>query len=135
MMKTVHSGQEPTRGVGPIGRAAAAIRRWHRRAALPGDAVACLARDLGVDRHDLAALSAGNGRTQHLLAAMMQRFGVDPAAVATGERAVLRDMQRVCARCPMTRRCRRALAADEDAAACRGFCYNAVTLDALAAGR
>lgn len=83
--------------------------------------------EVGLAREDLDHLHTDAPET--LLPRMMTRFGLDPAAVGSNDRAVLRDMQRVCGACTSRRRCRRALAAGATLEEFRVMCPNAGTFD------
>lgn len=92
-----------------------------------------ISSDSGFCAGDLAYIARTPFLSEDLLSPMMHRFGLEPKALASSEPQVVRDLQRICTLCPSRSRCRRGLARD-DAAAARGYCPNAATFDALAAG-
>lgn len=131
------------RGSGEARGTAAIIRRlrawWERQQTaqrlLAADAGerGRMARELGMGPPDVGRLTASPRSGETLLPAMMGRFHIDEAGLGLSASGALRDMRRVCATCPSTRRCARALAAETPAEECRGFCPNGETLVALAA--
>ena len=109
------------------------IRRQRERAeleGLPRDALDHIARDIGVGTSDLEQL-VERGHDPHQLPGMLKALGLDEAAVARAEPAMLRDMQRLCSFCEATGVCRESLDAGIAATSYRDFCINAPTLDAL----
>lgn len=90
-----------------------------------------LARDTGVDRARLEALSAQGAPRGDELERLMGALALDPGRVRRTYPGVFRDMSIVCSECIAHRRCRDRL---NDGTAARGYteyCPNAQTLGAL----
>jgi len=90
----------------------ARFRAWCRRtqpAFWSGDELELAASDIGTSSADLRALAARDTHAADLLPCRLRLLGLDPAALATSDRALLRDMQRLCSGCRSKRRCRREL--------------------------
>ncbi len=92
--------------------------------------------DSGITRSDVPRLMRAHPRTLEQLAGMMQRLGIDRAALphtpAVAE--ALRAMEWRCGACADWRKCRAWLAARDAPESYRAFCPNAAALDALRCG-
>lgn len=116
----------------------ARLSAWHRRVALRAELDAVdlddlreILHDLNVDADALPAAMDASGLSRVLLPAMLERVGLDGAAIEMRLPAVANDLRRVCAGCTVKGRCARALEAGESTLRCMAFCPNAHTLDAL----
>jgi hypothetical protein len=91
----------------------------------------CIAKDVHASIGDLYELSGRGPNAASLLPRRMQAVGLDGAALAWSDPAVLRDMQRVCAFCDSRRRCERDLDNKPDGAIWQSYCPNNATFRAL----
>lgn len=111
------------------------IRHRRERAeleAMSPDEVGRLAHDIGVSSSELERMVEA-GHDPARLSEMLRALGLDEAALARAEPAMLRDMQRLCSLCEAVGTCRHALDAGIAPTTYRGFCVNAATLEALKA--
>lgn len=90
-----------------------------------------IAKDLGVAVSDLRGLAAKGPGAADALQKMLLALSVDPQALAKGDPAVMRDLQRICIVCSQKSRCQHELAEGTSAENFREFCPNAYTLEAL----
>ena len=112
---------------------------WVKRQATPGDDLSGLSQaelghmadDLGISRSDVVALSAHAADNTALMEGMMDARGLDTAVIQNEFPTLLRDIERVCTRCPDAKRCRRELDAGTAAQHAHQFCPNAGTFDDL----
>ena len=95
------------------------------------DEVMRIAGDLAVPPTELRALAAKGPGSADLLEKMLIALGVDPAAIAQSNPAVMRDLQRLCVACGQKGRCQHELIEGTAAEHFHEFCPNAFTLDAL----
>jgi uncharacterized protein YjiS (DUF1127 family) len=91
-----------------------------------------LAHDIGVSSSELERMVEA-GHDPKRLSEMLCALGLDEAALARAEPAMLRDMQRLCSLCETIGTCRHALDAGIAPTTYRSFCVNAATLEALKA--
>jgi uncharacterized protein YjiS (DUF1127 family) len=111
------------------------IRHRRERAeldAMSGDELGRLAHDIGVSTRELEQM-VDAGHDPERLPEMLRALGIDEAALARAEPAMLRDMQRLCSLCETVGTCRHALDAGIAPTTFRSFCVNAATLEALKA--
>lgn len=113
------------------------VTRWlrHRREqgelnALGHGDLELLAQDIGISLADLGEL-IDKAQDPERLDAMLKALGIDEAALARAQPAMLRDMQRLCGLCEATQQCQAALESGRAADAYHAFCPNAETLDSL----
>ena len=92
--------------------------------------VSKIAKDLGLPVNELRGLSA-KGSGAATVSRMLRARSMDPAALAGGDPATMRDLQRTCILCSEKGRCRYELSDGTAARHYREFCPNAYTLDAL----
>ena len=93
--------------------------------------VSKIAKDLGLPANELRGLSAKGSGAATAVSRMLRALSMDPAALAGGDPATMRDLQRTCILCSEKGRCRHELADGTAARHYREFCPNAYTLDAL----
>lgn len=101
-------------------------REWSRLGKLEQ---AALMRDLGLDTEATGILYANSHAPRQQLPRMLRVFRVEGVFEARNA-AVRRDLERVCALCPVKTHCARALASEPEPGSC-GFCPNRWTLAAL----
>jgi hypothetical protein len=89
--------------------------------------------DSGIAPTDVAQLMRAHPRTPEQLAEMMQRLGIDRAALHRGTAVAeeVRAMEWRCGECADWRQCRAWLAAPDAPRSYRAFCPNAKALDRL----
>jgi hypothetical protein len=92
-----------------------------------------IAHDLGLSSSDLVRLADRGPDAAELLSQRLEALHVDTSRLVHDQPAALRDMQRLCAMCESKGRCARDLAARPDDPAWRGYCPNAVMVDAITA--
>jgi hypothetical protein len=97
-----------------------------------GGDLARIARDIGVAPSELYTIAAKRPDAADQLKLRLEALHLDRAALLRDDPLVVRDLQRVCTMCGSKRRCVRDWARFPDDAAWRGYCPNAMTLDALA---
>lgn len=114
------------------------LDRWRERrhlrrelASAPKEERARLLHDLDVQPAQIGGVLTGTSAPRGLLPRMMQRYGVDPEAVADELLAVTRDLQRTCSLCTHKRICHRALERGATLEECQRFCPNSATLASL----
>ena len=111
------------------------IRHRRERAeldAMSTDELGRVAHDIGVSTRELEQMVEA-GHDAERLPEMLRALGIDEAALARAEPAILRDMQRLCSLCETAGTCRHALDAGIAPTTYRSFCVNAATLEALKA--
>ena len=111
------------------------IRHRRERAeldAMSTDELGRVAHDIGVSTRELEQM-VDAGHDPERLPEMLRALGIDEAALARAEPAILRDMQRLCSLCETVGTCRHALDAGIAPTTYRSFCVNAATLAALKA--
>jgi uncharacterized protein YjiS (DUF1127 family) len=96
------------------------------------DELGRVAHDIGVSTRELERMVEA-GHDPDRLPEMLRALGIDEAALARAEPAILRDMQRLCSLCETVGTCRHALDAGIAPTTYRSFCVNAATLEALKA--
>jgi hypothetical protein len=89
--------------------------------------------DSGIAPSDVSRLMRAHPRTPQQLAAMMQRLGIDRAALPRSPAVAeaLRAMEWRCGECADWRKCRTWLASRDAPGSYRAFCSNAEKLDEL----
>ncbi len=90
-----------------------------------------IAKDLGVSEDELRDLATKGPHSADLLQKMLVALDVDPQAIVRKDPLVMRDLQRLCAKCADKARCGREFEKGTAAANFHEFCPNAFTLDAL----
>ena len=95
------------------------------------DEVARMARDLGVDARELVSLATKGPQAADQLSKLLRALGVDPEKLASGDIAMMRDLQRICISCSHKNQCQRDLATGTAAQHFRDYCPNALSIDAL----
>ena len=81
-----------------------------------------IARDLGLPASDLRALTAKVPDGANAVSTMRRALSMDPAVLAVGDPATMRDLQRTCILCERKGRCRDEFAKDTAAWHFREFC-------------
>ncbi|MGO8920695.1 MAG: DUF6455 family protein [Stellaceae bacterium] len=125
------------------GRVPPAIEGWRQRSRLRreldtlrqhGELERTLS-DSGIAASDVSRLMRAHPHTPQQLAEMMQRLGIDRAALphTTAVAEALRAIEWQCGECADWRTCRRWLASPDAAGSHRAFCPNAEALDRLRA--
>jgi len=100
--------------------------------AMSPDELGRVAHDIGVSPRELEKMVEADHDPERL-PEMLRALGIDEAALARAEPAILRDMQRLCSLCETVGTCRHALDAGIAPTTYRSFCVNAATLEALKA--
>jgi hypothetical protein len=125
-----------------LGRLADSVAGWleHRRdiaelARLTPDEFASIANDLRLSPVELTRLAEKGTGTTANLDRMLDALEIERSTIVQTEPAVMHDMERVCAFCSNTARCRSEIAAGTAGCTYREFCANSGTLDALATER
>ncbi len=123
---------------GVIGRIAARWTNWMRgqRAAAAlrccaRDNLEHIARDLGMNSGELTALAEQGPRAAALLSRRLKAVGLDTAALADDEPAMMRYLERTCTCCGSKTACERDFERDRVSGNWREYCPNAPVLDAL----
>lgn len=111
------------------------FNRYHEQWELRGlghDQVEAIARDTGIDVHDIydAILDDTDHGRQYL--SMMQQYGISIAQAGGAAGPVMRDIVRVCAHCASKSHCDSALAVGNAVHEADKFCPNAPVFDSLA---
>jgi hypothetical protein len=81
-----------------------------------------IARDLGLPASDLRALTVKAPDGANAVSTMLRALSMDPAVLAVGDPATMRDLQRTCILCERKGRCRDEFAKDTAAWHFREFC-------------
>ena len=102
-------------------------------AGLPDEEVARLAQDVGMNTVDFRAMAEKESPTAAELFVRMADVGLDASEVAASERAVMRDLERVCSLCESKGQCR--YDHQEGVTDIPDYCHNKDTLVALIAER
>jgi hypothetical protein len=89
---------------------------------------AMIARDLGVSQTELRSLATRDPEFPKLLKKMLWTLWIDERVLQEANPTLLRDMQKVCAFCQNTRRCRRELDAESASEHFHDYCPNAPNL-------
>ena len=118
------------------------VKRYRYHAGLRHDLAACgpeevarTAQDLGVTPGELVRLAEKGPDAADELQQLLRALGVDAKKLAKDDPVVMRDLQRLCISCGDKSRCRHELEAGTAASHYHEFCPNAVTFDALFAGK
>jgi hypothetical protein len=90
-----------------------------------------IARDLGISQTELRSLVTHDGGFPELLRRMLSALWIDGSVVQEADPILLRDMQKVCAFCQNTRRCRRELEAGGADEHFHDYCPNSPNLYAV----
>lgn len=110
------------------------LESWARGSELDrmrGDDLRHLARDVGLDAHDLARLVASRTDASLLLYARLQSLGLSMAEIEASGLGTARDMERTCGLCPDQALCGHDLAERPEATDWRQVCPNAWTFDEM----
>lgn len=111
------------------------FNRYHEAWELRGlghDQMEAIARDTGIDVHDIYdAILDGSDRGTHYLS-MMQQYGITIEQAGGASSPLMRDIVRVCAHCSSKSHCESALAAGHAVHEADTFCPNAPVFDNLA---
>jgi len=117
---------------------AAAVRQWHSRwvqarglNALGKEQLHALSRDIGVPEYVLSDLVTSGPDAAAELPRLMDAISLDVTRIERTQTALMRDMTIICARCPVTARCRRHLDQGHARLLYRLYCPNADTLREL----
>ena len=94
-----------------------------------------IARDLRITSTDLDAFVRQGPHAADELPRLLKVLGIDDAALARTETAVLRDMERVCVLCERKAQCRNDVEIGVAARDYEDYCPNAQTMNALRRGR
>jgi hypothetical protein len=112
------------------------VRDWWRRrnelGGLDDKEVQRVAAELGMSTNTLEDLVQRGPDAAHNLYERMRALGLSKADVEAAAQGVLRDLQRTCACCNEKSTCERDLAERPQDPVWKGYCPNAVTLEALA---
>jgi len=114
-----------------ITRAQTAISRWNEMRRLDGPEVDAIARDLNLSAFELHALASSAPTSLEPLKLRLACAGTSESELAVTDRAVLRDLQRVCSQCSVQTRCTDDLERGSGAGPAK-YCPNEQTLRALA---
>jgi hypothetical protein len=90
--------------------------------------VSSIARDLGVSQTELRSLVTHDSGFPSLLKRMLSALQIDGGIVQEADPILLRDMQKVCAFCQNTRRCRKELEAGSADEHLHDYCPNSLNL-------
>jgi hypothetical protein len=94
-----------------------------------------IARDLRLTSTDLDAFVRRGPRAADELPRLLKVLGIDEAALASSETAVLRDMERVCVLCERKAQCNNDLEIGVSARDYEDYCLNASAMKALTQDR
>jgi hypothetical protein len=108
-----------------------AIGQRNELANLTPEAVASIARDIGVSSEELSFFAAKGQHAADELPKLLRALGVDPEKLTSVDPAKMRDLQRICLTCGHKGQCRHDLASGKAASRYQGYCPNAVSLDAV----
>lgn len=122
----------------PCGWLTRLVQAWRDRrdmerelGSLPEEERQRLLADVGLNDDDLQALLTHPEQVATLMPAALARYGVDVRALEHDHRELLHDLQRTCAHCRDTKRCRHLLADPDGLAEHAKLCPNAPTIAAL----
>jgi len=90
-----------------------------------------IARDLRVTPADLATFVRQGPRAADELPKLLKVLGIDDAALARSQPAILHDMERVCISCEGKAQCNNDLEIGVSARDYEDYCLNAQTMNAL----
>jgi hypothetical protein len=90
-----------------------------------------VARELNVTPADIKMLVRQGSQGANELPYTLTALGIDETALRRAERALLRDMERVCSFCTHKRQCHQELAAGTAASNYVEYCENSDTIDML----
>jgi hypothetical protein len=90
-----------------------------------------IARDLNLSPFELHKLSIGNGSSPDLLKKRLAEFDLAPETVKREHPEVMRDLERVCGMCSLTKRCANEFASRAPSSSRSNYCPNTQTLQAL----
>ena len=90
-----------------------------------------MAQDLGLSRDELHQMARMRPDAASLLLKRLEKLHLDAKALAIGEPAVMRDLQRLCSMCASKGQCQRDLARGSEDTSWRDYCPNEDTLIAL----
>jgi hypothetical protein len=114
-----------------VTRARTAISRWNEMRRLDASEVEAIARDLNLSAYELNALAQSVPTSLEPLKLRLAYAGTSERELAARDRAVLRDLQRVCSQCSAKIRCAADLERGRRASPAK-YCPNEQTLRALA---
>lgn len=126
----------------PCGWLSRLVQAWRERrelerelGSLPAEERHRLLADVGLNDDDLEALLIHPEQVATLLPTALARYGVDVRALEHDHLDLLHDLQRTCAHCQDTRRCRHLLDEPGGLEAHGKLCPNAATIRALPAAK
>jgi hypothetical protein len=90
--------------------------------------VSAIARDLGVSKTELKSLAKRDPSFPKLLKKLLSTLAIDAEALQEANSALVRDMQKVCAFCQNTRRCRKELKEGSASEHFHDYCPNSPNL-------
>jgi len=90
-----------------------------------------IARDLGIAPSELRTIAAKGPDSADQLGMRLEALHLDSGTLRRDDPLVMRDLERVCTTCGSKRRCVRDFVRFPDDAVWRGYCPNAMTLEAL----
>jgi hypothetical protein len=109
-------------------------REMHELRQLDSGEFDSIARDLRITSADLDTFVRRGPRAADELPRLLEAVGIDEAALARSQPAVLHDMQRVCISCERKAQCNNDLEIGVSARDYGDYCLNASTMDALSEG-
>lgn len=110
------------------------LARWRDQlelSRLPSGELDRVAHELGMSGDELKSLAAKGPHASDLLYERMQALGVSRADVDRLGWGLIRDLEKSCSCCSDKGQCKADLAAHPDDPVWKGYCPNAVTLDAI----
>ena len=109
-------------------------QRWranHELAVCPPSELSRIAAEVGMSSEELYRLSRTPDRHAELLPRRLELLGIDTGYVRLAMPTTFRDLARVCAACPASRRCRQDLARGDAERGLESYCLNGPTIDGL----
>lgn len=127
---------EPVKAVAATGESffAQLFARWRDQmelSRLPNGELDRVAHELGLSGEELIELAAAGPHAADLLYERMRAIGVSRADVDRLGWGVIRDLERSCSCCSEKAQCKADLAAHPDDPVWKGYCPNAISLDAV----
>jgi hypothetical protein len=114
-----------------VGYAIRSVRRYRATQELRNighNEASAIARDLGLSQMELRFLATRDTGFPNLLEKMLSTLWIDENALQEANPTLLRDMQKVCAFCQNTRRCRKELSEESANEHFHDYCPNAPNL-------
>jgi len=90
-----------------------------------------IAAEIGLSSEELYRLSLTPHGHAELLPRRLELLGIDAEYVRQAMPTTFRDLARVCAACPASRRCRQDLARGDAECGLESYCLNGPTIDGL----